>query len=105
LHDATIAIEQLERMDRAAAGRVGKSDSRRIGPAPRPIIARDRPKVAPLDAAAAGIEHWRFRLGDRDLAGGKNEFAAARWNLSVRLTGSFPAFTSHNALESLAISQ
>ena len=77
LHDAAIAIEQLQGMDRAAAGRVGKSDGRRIGPTPGSIIAGDRPKVALLDATAAGIEHRRFSLVDRDLAGGENEFAQA----------------------------
>ena len=65
-------------MDRAAAGRIGESDGRRIPPAPGSIVAGDRPKVAVLDTPAAGIEHRRLRLVDRDLAGGENEFAQAR---------------------------
>ena len=75
LHDAAIAVEQLQRVDRAAAGRVGVGDGRRIGPAPGPIVASDRPEVAFLGAAAAGIEHRRLGLVDRDLARGQNEFA------------------------------
>ena len=75
LHDAAIAVEQLQRMHRAAAGRVGESDGRRIGPAPGSIVAGDRPEVAVLDPAAARIEHRRLRLVDRDLAGGEDQFA------------------------------
>ena len=68
LHDAAIALEQLQRVDRAAARRIGVGDGRRISPAPRPIVAGDRPEVALLGAATAGIEHRRHRLVDRDLA-------------------------------------
>ena len=75
LHDAAIAIEQLQRVDRAATGSIGVGDRRRIGPAPRPIVAGDRPEVSLLGAAAAGIEHRRHRLVDRDLARGQNELA------------------------------
>ena len=75
LHDAAIAIEQLERVDRAAPRSIGVGDRRRIGPAPGPVVARDRPEVALLGAAAAGIEHRRHRLVDRDLAGGENDLA------------------------------
>ena len=62
-------------MHRAAAGRVAVGDGRRIGPAPRPVVAGDRPEVSLLGAAAARIEHRRHRLVDRDLARGQNEFA------------------------------
>ena len=75
LHDAAIAIEQLEPVDRAATRSVGEGDRRRIGSAPRPIVARDGPEVSLLGAAAAGIEHRRGGLVDRDLAGGQNELA------------------------------
>ena len=75
LHDAAIAVEQLQRMHRAAAGRVGVGDGRRIGPAPGPVVAGDRPEVAVLGPAAAGIEHRRLRLVDRDLAGAEDQFA------------------------------
>jgi hypothetical protein len=75
LHDAAIAIEQLERVDRAATGSVGEGDRRRIGSAPRPIVARNRPEVSLLGAAAARIEHRRGGLVDCDLAGGQNVFA------------------------------
>ena len=75
LHDAAIAIEQLERVDRAATGSVAVGDRRRIGPAPGPVVAGDGPEVSLLGAAAAGIEHRRHRLVDRDLAGGQNELA------------------------------
>src|SRR5215467_13817535 len=75
LHDAAIAIEQLERMHCAATGSVGVGDRRRIGPAPGPIVARDRPEEALLGAAASGIEYWRRGLVDRDLARGENDLA------------------------------
>src|SRR5271166_1861353 len=64
LHDAAIAVEQLQRMHRAAAGRVGEGDGRRIGSAPGSIVSGDRPEVSLLDPAAAGIEHRRLRLVD-----------------------------------------
>jgi hypothetical protein len=66
---AARAVEQLQRMHRAAAGRVGEGDGRRIGSAPGSIVSGDRPEVSLLDPAAAGIEHRRLRLVDRDLAG------------------------------------
>jgi hypothetical protein len=59
----------------AATGSVGIGDRRRIGPAPGPIVARDRPEEALLDAAASRIEHRRRGLVDRDLAGGENDLA------------------------------
>src|SRR5262245_61759622 len=62
LHDAAITFEQLERMDRAAPGRVAIGDRRRIGPAPRPVVAGHGPEVSLLGAAAAGIEHGRHSL-------------------------------------------
>src|ERR1700741_4773982 len=42
LHDAAIAVEQLERVDGAATGRVGVGHRGRVGPAPRPIVKRWR---------------------------------------------------------------
>src|SRR6266446_1792047 len=48
---------------------------RRVRPAPRPVVTGDGPEVSFLGAAAAGIEHWRHGLIDRDLARGQNEFA------------------------------
>src|ERR1700740_2056530 len=75
LHDAAIALEQLEPVDRAAPGRVAKGDSRRIGPAPGPVVAGDCPEVT---TAATGIEHGCDRLIDRDLGGGQDELAQAK---------------------------
>jgi len=68
LHDTAITIEQLERMNRTATRRVAVGDGRRIGPAPWPVVAGDRPEVSLLGAATAGIEYRRYRLVDRDLA-------------------------------------
>lgn len=73
LHDAAITVEQLEGVDGAATGRVSVGHRRRVGPAPRPIVARDRPEEALLGAAAAGVEHRRCCLVDRDLARGQND--------------------------------
>jgi hypothetical protein len=67
LDDAGIACKQSNRVLTAATGRVGIGHARRIGPAPRSIIARDRPEVAGLGPATAGIEHRRPGLVDRDL--------------------------------------
>ena len=78
LHDAAIAVEQLQRMHRAAAGRVGEGDGGRIGPAPGSVVPGDRPEVAVLDPAAAGVEHRRLRLVDRDLAGAEDHLAQAQ---------------------------
>ena len=75
MHDAAIVLEQLERVDRAATGSVAVGDRRRIGPAPWPVVAGDRPEVSFLGAAAAGIEHRRHGLVDRDLARGQDELA------------------------------
>ena len=75
LHDAAIVVEQLQRVDRAATRRIGVGDGRRVRPAPGPVVAGDRPEVAFLGAAAAGIEHRRRGLVDRDLARGQNELA------------------------------
>lgn len=44
LHDAALAFEQLEPVDRAATGRVGKSDRRRVGPAPGAVVTGNRQK-------------------------------------------------------------
>ena len=75
LHDAAIAVEQSEGVHGAATGSVGVGDGRRIGSAPRPVVARHGPEVALLGAAASGIEHRRRGLVDRDLAGTKNDLA------------------------------
>ncbi len=75
LHDAAIAVEQLERVDGAATWGVGVSHRRRVGPAPGPIVARDRPEEALLGAAAAGLQHRRHGLVDCDLARGQNDLA------------------------------
>src|SRR6266571_2663016 len=75
LHDAAIVLEQLEGVDRAATRSVAVGDGRRVRPAPRPVVTGDGPEVSFLGAAAAGIEHWRHGLIDRDLARGQNEFA------------------------------
>src|SRR4249919_4166330 len=53
LHDAAIAIEQLERVNRTATGRVAVGDGGRVAPAPRPVVPRGRPEVSLLGAAAA----------------------------------------------------
>ncbi len=62
-------------MDRAASRSVGVGDSRRIGPAPGPVVTGDGPEVSFLGAAAARIEHRRHGLIDRDLARGQDELA------------------------------
>jgi len=67
LHDTAVAIEQLERMHCAAPRSVGVGDCRRVGSAPQPVIPGDGPEESLLDAPAAGIEHWRHGLIDRDL--------------------------------------
>jgi hypothetical protein len=77
LDDAPIIVEQLQAMDRSAAGRIGVGDRRRVRSAPRPIVAGDRPEIAALDPTAARIEHRRLRLVDRDLGRGQDEFAKA----------------------------
>src|SRR3954468_1731906 len=77
LHDAAIALKQLEPVDRAAAGSVAKCDGRRVGPTPGPIVASDGPEVSLLGAAAAGIEHRRDRLINRDLGRRQDELAQA----------------------------
>jgi transposase-like protein len=78
LHDAAIAVEQLERVDGAATGCVGVGHRRRVGPAPGPIVARDRPEEAVLDAATAGIQHRCLGLVDRDLARGQDDLAQSQ---------------------------
>ena len=40
-----------------AIGRIDVNDARRIGAAPRPIIARIGPQLAEFGASSAGIEH------------------------------------------------
>ena len=88
LHDAAIAIEQLERVDGAATERVGVGHRRRVGPASWPIVARDRPEEALLGAATAGIQHRCRGLVDRDLARGQNDLAQPkpeRMKLRTRL--------------------
>ena len=64
-------------MDRPATGRIGVGDGRRVSPAPGPVVAGDRPEIAVLDPAAAGIEHRRPGLVDRNLAGCQDEFTKA----------------------------
>ena len=46
LHDAMIGIEQLQRVDGAAARRIGVGDGGRVGSTPGPVIAGDRPEVS-----------------------------------------------------------
>lgn len=75
LDDTVIILEQLQGVDRAAAGSVAVGDGGWIGPAPGPVITGDRPEVSLLGAAAAGIEHRGHRLVHRDLARGQDEFA------------------------------
>ena len=69
LNNARIIVEQLQAVDRPAAGCIGEGDGRRVRAAPWSIVAGDRPEVALLDAASARIEHRGLRLVDRDLAG------------------------------------
>ena len=49
LDDASIVVEQLQAMDRPAAGRIGEGDGWRVRAAPWPIVAGDRPEIALLD--------------------------------------------------------
>jgi len=55
LHDAAIAIEQFERVESAATGRVGIGHRGRVGPAPWPIVTRYCPEETLLGATPAGI--------------------------------------------------
>src|SRR5262245_56087629 len=73
LHDAAIALEQLEPVDRTAAGSVAIGDGRRVSSTPRPVVPGNGPEVSLLGAAASGVEHRRYRLIDRDFARGQNE--------------------------------
>jgi hypothetical protein len=57
LQDAAVAGQQRLRMLRAAARRVVEHHRRRVGSAPGPVVARDRPGEALLRLAAAGVEH------------------------------------------------
>ena len=75
LHDAAIVLEQLQGVNRAATGGVAVGDGRRIRPAPGPVVTSDGPEVSFLSATAAGIEHRRHGLIDRDLARGEDELA------------------------------
>ena len=65
LHDAMIGIEQLQRVDGAAARRIGVGDGGRVGSTPGPVIAGDRPEVFPSwcvpgrDRAPAPPSHRR----------------------------------------------
>ena len=61
-----------------AAGRIGIDDARRVGPTPRPVVARDRPEVSGLDLAAAGIEHWSPCLVDRNLGRAEQDLLHAQ---------------------------
>lgn len=71
LHDAAIVGEQLVEMLAASPRRVGIDHSRRIGAAPGPVIARDRPEVAGLRLTTPRIEHRHRRLIDRQFGGGE----------------------------------
>ncbi len=77
LNNARISVEQLQAMDRPAAGCIGEGDGGRVRSAPRPIVAGDRPEVPLLDPTTARIEHRRLRLVDSDLGRGQDEFAKA----------------------------
>jgi hypothetical protein len=78
LHDAGIACQQSKRVLAAAAGRIGIGDARRVGPTPRPVVPRDRPEVAGLGPAPAGIEHGSPRLIDRDLGRAEQDLLHAQ---------------------------
>ena len=58
LHDAMIGIEQLQRVDGAAARRIGVGDGGRVGSTPGPVIAGDRQKypflVRPRPGSSTG---------------------------------------------------
>jgi hypothetical protein len=57
LENALEAGEVTDRPLGLAIGRVDVDDTRWIGAAPRPIIARIRPQLAKFGATSAGIEH------------------------------------------------
>src|SRR5690606_26642763 len=62
LQDAVKALEDLLAVDAAAPRRIVEHHAGRIGPAPRPIVAGQRPEIARLGAASSGIEHRCRRL-------------------------------------------
>jgi hypothetical protein len=68
-------FEQLEAVNCTAARSVAEGDCWRISSTPGPVITGDGPEVSFLGASAAGIEHRRHSLIDRDLARGQNELA------------------------------
>ena len=70
LDDAPIVVEQLQAMNCPTAGCIGVGDSGRVRSTPRPIVSGDRPEITLFDPTAAGIEHRRLRLVDRNLGRG-----------------------------------
>src|SRR5262245_64892918 len=72
LHDAAIALEQLEPVDRTAGGSVAIGDGRRVSSTPRPVVPGNGPEVSPLGEDADGVEHRRYRLNERGLTRGQN---------------------------------
>ena len=59
---------------------IGIDDAGRIGSSPRPVVARDRPEVAGLGPAAAGIEYRCPRLVDGDLGRAEQDLLHAQIN-------------------------
>jgi hypothetical protein len=57
LQHALEAREMLDRLLGLAIGGIDISDSRRIGPAPRSVVAGVGPELAGLGSASAGVEH------------------------------------------------
>ena len=69
-------------MNGATPRRIAVGNGRRIGSAPRPVVAGNRPEIPLLGAAAARVEHRRHRLVNCYLAGGQDELAQPNINRS-----------------------
>src|SRR3974377_2607983 len=67
-------------MNRAAAWGIGISGGGRIIPAPRPVVAGNRPEVSLLGLPASRIEHRCRSLVHRNLARAEDQFAHSQVN-------------------------
>src|SRR5690606_12209530 len=78
LQDAFKALEDLLAVDAAAPRRIVEHHAGRIGPAPRPFVAGQRPEIARLGAASSWVEHRCRRLVEEQLARLLEELRHAR---------------------------
>src|SRR5947209_2312150 len=78
LQNATKSFEVGGGSLRLAIGTVKVDGCRRIGPTPRPIVARIDPQSAGLGATAAGIQHRDRRVVGEDFGRAKHVSGKAR---------------------------